>query len=113
MGQPMQAKLFKVQRPAEVLLFADCGTRPFIAAPNPLDYNDALYYTTNFMMNQPGIPAQDIGKLSGVTKTPWLKNRVPLTRHNKKINVAFCDGHGETVLESGFDKVRVSPYLPR
>src|SRR5439155_8012810 len=28
MGQPLQAKLGKVRKPSEVLLFADCGTRP-------------------------------------------------------------------------------------
>jgi len=113
MGQPLQAKLYtpRLYKPSEVLLFADCGTRPPIPQPNPLDYNDALYYTTNYMLNQsPAIPSADIGRLSGVMKTPWLKNRVPLARHNKKINVAFCDGHGETVLEHEFNKVRISPY---
>jgi len=123
MGAPLNAQLFKVRKPAEVLLYADCGTRPFTSANDPLDYNDSLYYTTNYMFNQPGITAADAGRLSGVMATGWLKNRVPLDRHGGKrfgagpvdvrdgrINVVFCDGHAETVLQSNFNKVRVSPY---
>src|SRR5262249_19029949 len=79
------AKFFKVRKPAEVLIFADCGVRPH-AGTNPLDYCDALYYTTNYMMNQSGIPTGDLGKLSGVAKVPWLKDRIPLERHGKKTN---------------------------
>jgi prepilin-type N-terminal cleavage/methylation domain-containing protein/prepilin-type processing-associated H-X9-DG protein len=110
-GQPMQAQLFKVQNPAEVLLFADCGTRPpRPGATIPLDLNDALYYTTNFMTNQSGITIEDIGRLSGVMKTAWLKDRVPLLRHRDKINIAFADGHGDTVLRANFKQVRISPY---
>jgi prepilin-type N-terminal cleavage/methylation domain-containing protein/prepilin-type processing-associated H-X9-DG protein len=123
MGQPLQAQLFKVKRSPEVLLFADCGTRPFTSGSNPLDFNDALYFTTNYMLNQPGTPADDIGKLSGIYKTPWLRDRIPLMRHGGKkngsamydvregkINVGFCDGHGETVQQSLMSRVRVSPY---
>jgi len=117
MGQPLQSKLGKVHRPAEVLLFADCGTRPH-TGNNPLDYNDALYYTTNYMFNAgSAITDANAGKLSGVMATGWLKDRVPLDRHGKrstpsagKINIGFCDGHADTVLQSDFGKVRVSPY---
>jgi prepilin-type N-terminal cleavage/methylation domain-containing protein/prepilin-type processing-associated H-X9-DG protein len=113
-GQPLQAKLTspRLYKPSEVMLFADCGTRPQKPATAPLDYNDALYYTTNYMVNQTGIPLGDLGRLSGVMKTPWLRERVPLQRHKDKINVAFADGHGETVLLSNFNQVRVSPYRP-
>jgi prepilin-type N-terminal cleavage/methylation domain-containing protein/prepilin-type processing-associated H-X9-DG protein len=127
MGQPLQAKLGKVRRPAEVLLFADCGTRPQDAGVNsssPLDFNDALYYTSNYMFNAgSSVSAGDAGKLSGVMNTSWLRDRVPLDRHggkqtgpapyqviNGKINVGFCDGHAETVQEAKFNQVRVSPY---
>jgi len=118
-GQPLQAKLGKVRKPAEVLLFADCGTRPHDPAMNnPLDYNDALYYTTNYMMNAGSgtITEPDVGRLSGIAKAPWLKGRIPLDRHGKltgnagKINIGFCDGHAETVLQGDFQRVRVSPY---
>jgi len=123
MGQPMQAQLFKVKRSPEVLLFADCGTRPYTGSGNPLDLPDALYYTSNYTMNQPGIPPDDIGKLSGSYKTPWHRDRIPLLRHGGKkngpatydvregrVNVGFCDGHGETVLQSQMKRVRISPY---
>jgi len=123
-GQPLQAKLFSVYKPAEVMLFADCGTRPNSGGSNPLDYNDALYYTTNYMTNQSGIPIDDMGRLSGVMKTGWLKTRVPLMRHGGKLtgtgkewdaiqgklNVAFADGHAETVQQGDFKRVRISPY---
>jgi prepilin-type processing-associated H-X9-DG protein len=109
-GQPLQAQLFKVSKPSEVLLFADCGTRPQKTGPNPLDFNDALYYTTNYMVNASGMTAEDIGRLSGVMKTPWLRERVPLNRHRDKINIAFADGHGDTVLRAHFNQVRISPY---
>ena len=118
MGQPLQAKLIKVHRPSEVLLFADCGTRPHDnSLSNPLDYNDALYYTTNYMLNTGGMTAADAGRLSGTMMASWLKGRVPLDRHNKvtngtggRVNIGFCDGHAETVLQSDFRKVRISPY---
>jgi len=124
MGQPLQAKLFKVQKPAEVMLYADCGTRPVQAGNNnPLDYNDALYYTTNYMMNQANIPKGDLGRLSGIYQVPWLRDRIPLDRHggrrtgdkpyqvrDGKINVGFCDGHGESIQQSDMTKVRISPY---
>jgi prepilin-type processing-associated H-X9-DG protein len=126
MGQPLNALLFKVRKSSEVLLFADCGTRPKSAVQNPsapLDHNDALYYTTNYMFNQSGITAGDAGRLSGIMNTPWLRERLPLDRHggkrtgslpyevrDGKLNVIFCDGHAETILQSKLDQVRVSPY---
>ena len=83
----------------------------------PLDYNDALYYTTNYMYNSGGVPVADEGKLSGTMMKSWLKGRVPLDRHMKvvgpndgKINVGFCDGHAETVIRGNFNQVRISPY---
>ena len=119
LGNPLGAFLNKVSRPAETMLFADCGTRPSNAAGTPLDKNDALYYTTNYMTGNGGSPAE-WGRLSGIAETSWLKERIPYQRHgatkinattfkNGRINVGFCDGHGETVLQSDFHKVRVSP----
>src|SRR5689334_11497334 len=126
MGQPLQAKLFKVQKPADVMLYADCGTRPQMPGLNqssPLDFNDALNYTTNYMFNQSGITADEAGKLSGVAKVSWLKQRIPWDRHggrrigslpadvrDGKINVGFCDGHGESIQQSDMNRVRISPY---
>jgi prepilin-type processing-associated H-X9-DG protein/prepilin-type N-terminal cleavage/methylation domain-containing protein len=114
MGQPLQAQLYKVHKPAEVLLFGDCGTRPFVGGfsedAQPLWSNQMLYYTTSSMFTGSTIPIEDAGRLSGVLKGLHTKDRVPLKRHNDKINVAFCDGHGETVLTSKFRDVRVTPY---
>src|SRR5688572_15665145 len=47
-GQPMQCKIQKVHRSSEVLLFADCGTRPQSQFGAELDNNEILYYTTNW-----------------------------------------------------------------
>jgi prepilin-type processing-associated H-X9-DG protein/prepilin-type N-terminal cleavage/methylation domain-containing protein len=123
-GLPLQAQMTKVSKPAETLLFGDCGVRNAPTSNTPLDLGDALYYTSNWMFSQAGIKPEDMGRLSGVLQTGWLKTRVPLLRHGGKpkpgageweasqgkINVAFCDGHAETVLQSDFRKVRVSPY---
>jgi prepilin-type processing-associated H-X9-DG protein len=32
------------------------------------------------------------------------------TTRDGKINVGFCDGHAETILQSDTKKVRISPY---
>ena len=134
-GAGMNAKLFRVQKPAEVLLYADCGTRPQVTATNPLDYNDSLYYSTNYQeFANPAVPDADMGRLSGIMKTQWLAARVPWERHggkqkgapgsqttalpdgtyatvrDGKISVGFCDGHAEAILQSDARRVRVSPY---
>jgi prepilin-type N-terminal cleavage/methylation domain-containing protein/prepilin-type processing-associated H-X9-DG protein len=112
-GLPMNGKFDRVRNAAEVLLIADCGVRYGSEAPpgTPLDRKDVLVYTTNWSV--PGNPAlkdEDKGRLSGVSKTSWLGGRIPWTRHRDKINVAFCDGHGETILKGDEQKVRVSPF---
>jgi prepilin-type N-terminal cleavage/methylation domain-containing protein/prepilin-type processing-associated H-X9-DG protein len=110
-GQPMGAKIDKVRRAAEVLLIADCGTRPNTGTPTTgLDRNDAVYYTTNYMVNNSSLSPNDYGKLSGVAQTPWLQKRIPWDRHKKKINVAYVDGHGETINQGDENRVRVSPW---
>jgi len=111
-GLPLNGKFDRVRNPAEVLLIADCGVRynPGDSVPGtPLDRRDAVYYTTNYM-SSPTVPQADLGRLSGVAKTPWLKDRIPYSRHRDKINVAFCDGHGETIQKGMESSVRVSPY---
>ena len=111
----MRAHFYKVAKPAETLLIADCGTRPNTSKGGEtettgLDRNDAVYYTTDWMDSQSSTPKQDLGKLSGVMQTPWLSARIPWDRHKNKINVAFCDGHGETIQKSDASKVRISPF---
>src|SRR6185295_19804777 len=84
-GQAMQAKLFKVQKPSEVLLYADCGTRPQRTSSFPLDMNDALYITTNYMMYASPVPKPEhMGRLSGIMQASWLGPRIPWDRHGGK-----------------------------
>ena len=113
-GEPLQSNFIKVYKPSATLLYADCGVRPDPSSAYQLDRTDVLAYTTNFMEFGTADPT-NMGTLAGVYQTSWLKGRIPLTRHgdpkkNPKINVAFCDGHAETVLMSDAKRVRVSPF---
>jgi len=119
-GQPLSGKLIKVYKPSEVLLFADCGSRPRgNSTGTPLDWTDILAYTTNYIEYSNSAPDEVKGTLEGIYLTSWLGGRIPLDRHsnvrqngivkNAKVNVAYADGHGETVLRDRFREVRVSP----
>ena len=80
-GLPLNGKFDKVRNSAEVLLIADCGVRygPGAAVPGtPLDRQDAVYYTTNYMTSSAGLTAEDYGRLSGISKTGWLQKRIGL-----------------------------------
>jgi prepilin-type N-terminal cleavage/methylation domain-containing protein/prepilin-type processing-associated H-X9-DG protein len=121
-GDAMGGRLDLVKDASDTLLFADCGVRPFNFASDQ-DRPDALYYTSNFMVFNGGDPNK-WGTLAGVLETTWLRGRIPLLRHDRtainpsiatpgrggKINVAFADGHGETVLYAYFSRVKVTPY---
>jgi prepilin-type processing-associated H-X9-DG protein len=117
---PFAGKLGRVRRSSEVMIFADCGTRPATSAnhTNPLDFNDSLNISTNFDVNNTGAGTYDHVTGSGqgpslynVLNTPWLGNRIPIQRHKGRINVVFADGHTETVpVGKAMLKVRVSPY---
>jgi prepilin-type N-terminal cleavage/methylation domain-containing protein/prepilin-type processing-associated H-X9-DG protein len=121
-GDALGAKLDQVKGASDTLLIADCGIRPFNFASD-LDRPDSLNYTTNYMVFNGGDPAK-WGTLAGIMETSWLRGRVPLNRHDAKalnpsnaspgrggkINVAFVDGHGETVLYDYFSRVKVTPY---
>jgi prepilin-type processing-associated H-X9-DG protein len=121
-GDALGARLDLVKDPSETLLFADCGVRPYDFSGD-LDRPDALYYTTNYMVYNGGDPNK-WGTLAGILETSWLRGRIPLQRHSTnalnpsrsgpgrggKINVAFADGHAETVLYDYFSRVKVTPY---
>jgi prepilin-type N-terminal cleavage/methylation domain-containing protein/prepilin-type processing-associated H-X9-DG protein len=134
-GQPLNAKLSSVYKPAETLLFADCGVRPtqtstgqIVNAPtssaNALDYSSVLAYSTNNVEGNSAVPDALKGTLEGVAQTGWLGRKIPYNRHGKarktgpdfwnyagaKVNVAFADGHAESVEPGNFKNVRVSPY---
>lgn len=116
-GQPLQARLDRVHRPTDTMLFADCGNRPDDRAPgavNPLDRFDTVYYTTHYAEYNGGV-AQNRGTLQGILETSWLSGRIPLDRHAKRpqnaiVNVAFADGHAASIGRGEFNKVRVSPF---
>jgi prepilin-type N-terminal cleavage/methylation domain-containing protein/prepilin-type processing-associated H-X9-DG protein len=130
LGQALGARLDKVYKPAEVLLFADCGVRP--AKPvntNEFDASDVLYITSNYQNAGRPLDPGEIGTLAGSMKCDWLGNKFPLDRHGGKmitapplggigkyaggrINVCFADGHAETVALEDFKRVRVSPFNP-
>jgi prepilin-type N-terminal cleavage/methylation domain-containing protein/prepilin-type processing-associated H-X9-DG protein len=118
---PLSGKLTKVRAQAEVLLFADSGNYPTGAEPSgtSLNYPDVLAITTNYDVNSSGAGAYD--GIAGSSQGPTLYNvlnytyflpKFPLLRHPiKKINIAFVDGHCESVAAGGDMKhVRVSPY---
>jgi prepilin-type N-terminal cleavage/methylation domain-containing protein/prepilin-type processing-associated H-X9-DG protein len=114
-GLPANGKFDKiVKNTSDILLLADCGVRYSGGSPpgTPLDRKDVVVYTTNFMtsMSSPKVPDEDLGKLSGVSKTIWLRDRIPWTRHRDKINIAFMDGHAEAVIKGDERRVRVSPW---
>jgi prepilin-type N-terminal cleavage/methylation domain-containing protein/prepilin-type processing-associated H-X9-DG protein len=106
-GQPLNCLIGKVYKSSDTLLFADCGNRPEVADAIPLDGNDVLYYSSN------GISPQRIaspGTLLGISQQTPLNLRIPYTRHHSKINIAFVDGHAESLGSDQFHRVRVSPF---
>jgi prepilin-type processing-associated H-X9-DG protein/prepilin-type N-terminal cleavage/methylation domain-containing protein len=139
-GLPLCCRLDRVYRSSEVLLFADCGTRPYDTSLNastsggtPLLFNDCLYYTTDGT-KAPAFGTNLTGTLWDIADTAGLRERIPVSpyafgksdRHiNSVINIAFCDGHVEAlgnkaivtstgtitpVANGDWRRVRVSPY---
>ena len=123
-GQPLGCKLSRVFNPSQTMLLAECGVRPGNGAGTTLDRNDALFYTTNFDNGGAEATGDVLNTLKATTTCGWLANRIPIkymgypgqvatqrARHaNNKIDIAFCDGHAESVGPDGFNRVRISPY---
>jgi prepilin-type processing-associated H-X9-DG protein len=126
-SQSLQCRIDKVAFPSQTLLFADCGTKPPHTSGNALDWNDGLYYTTNSIAGNSAFSSNPTlaYTLLGSAKISWLQKRIPATlpqsvtggapisindRHKGKINIAFCDGHAESVAVTDFARVRISPY---
>ena len=118
---PLAGEIDGIKAPSQTLLYADCGTRPEVnTSGNLIDDNNTVYYSTHFSWFG-GAPQEDLGYLSGVAQTDWLRNRIPSAaavndpqlesrdRHKSSVNIAFSDGHGASVAPEGWDKVRVSP----
>jgi prepilin-type processing-associated H-X9-DG protein/prepilin-type N-terminal cleavage/methylation domain-containing protein len=120
-GKPAGCKLSRIYKSSDTLLFADCGTRPQSGSiTSPLDYNDCLYYTTNYDGYAP-TKAGIGGYMSNIAQVSWLGNRIPLAaapenpghmdRHKGgKMNIAFCDGHVEALGFGDLARVRISPW---
>ena len=114
--RPLQCQFNKVNRPAEVLLLADCGTRPgrFGGGDPLLNYNDGLYYTTNYCGKYNLGDVATFGYLGGRIPLPNQWNGFSPSRHrSKRINVCFCDGHVSSFAASELNQVLVSPYAPQ
>jgi prepilin-type N-terminal cleavage/methylation domain-containing protein/prepilin-type processing-associated H-X9-DG protein len=131
-GAPLACRLDRVYKPGQVLLFADCGTRPFVVGTkaDPLTCNDGLYYTSDHCTGGTlwdlanNTPAQN-DMQARIPASPYSPNK--MDRHiNSMVNIAFCDGHVESLANKGmlsggnyvpapngdFLNVRISPYLP-
>ena len=126
LGAPLNAKLSSVYNSSDVLLYADCGTRPITQANGPLYENDDLYYSTDYF-NYAGVPSgKSLCTLGTLLKYTYAAGKVPIdstgyptqvpgakSRHShSRINIVFCDGHAETVASTDFDRVRISPFRP-
>jgi len=122
-GDALEGRLDRVKRSSETMLFADSGVRPYVINEPTLNRQDSLYWTTNYMVGNGGDPNL-WGTLAGIMQTPWLRTRIPLQRHANrainatnafqgrggKVNIGFCDGHAETVSQTDFARVKITPY---
>jgi prepilin-type N-terminal cleavage/methylation domain-containing protein/prepilin-type processing-associated H-X9-DG protein len=126
-GQSTNGKLAPVQAASETVLFGDWGTlRDSPRQGNFADWANMLVITTNFHADNADATPELLGTLAGVAETPWLAWKMPFQRHDSdgvnaergdvsvqeggKLNMAFVDGHGETVSRNDFERVRVSPF---
>ncbi len=117
---PLSGKLSQVRRSTEVLIFADCGVKPNVVGNVPLDFTDTLNITSNGSGNPTNSGAGAFDHIAGsgqgptlynILNTGYLGSRLPQQRHKGKLNIAFADGHAETVpFGKAMQKVRVSPY---
>jgi prepilin-type N-terminal cleavage/methylation domain-containing protein/prepilin-type processing-associated H-X9-DG protein len=126
-GDALGSRLDHVYKSSEVALFMDCGVRPYVGTTNLIDRRDSLWFTSNYDTSTGGIA----GTMEGAMQKDVLGARFPLNRHDShaklndisgtifrfdpkakagRINVAFCDGHADTVSRGDFSKVRISPY---
>jgi prepilin-type N-terminal cleavage/methylation domain-containing protein/prepilin-type processing-associated H-X9-DG protein len=103
-GKPLAGRLDRVAKPAETLLFADgCIRLPTAFTGAPLANPEVLVYTSSFVAG---------GTLRDVANDTLqsMGKKIPLQRHNKRINIGFADGHAETLGSDQWHRVRISPY---
>ena len=110
----LNGKLSRVRHSAEVMMFADRGTPTNLAIPTggqdfSIEDTSQLVYSTHYSGGGASDPVG--GTLAAIYQAGWLTKGIPLLRHDKRINVSFCDGHAETVPLGEFNRVKVSPYM--
>ena len=107
-GGPLNARFYKVHKPAETMLLADCGIRP---NPGGAKQNTAQLSRTDILMFTTHGTGGGTLKHLRDSKNPISGGKnIPWERHRGRINVAYCDGHVEGVLKGDAEKVRVSPF---
>jgi prepilin-type N-terminal cleavage/methylation domain-containing protein/prepilin-type processing-associated H-X9-DG protein len=107
-GIPLGGRFYKVHKPAETMLLADCGTRPTLPSnthtdPSPLMRSDILMYSSH---GAKGGTLKDLNEASNQD----FARKIAWDRHKGRIDVVFCDGHAETIQKGDAWKVRISPY---
>jgi prepilin-type N-terminal cleavage/methylation domain-containing protein/prepilin-type processing-associated H-X9-DG protein len=130
-GRPLEGRISRVPRAAETALFADMGVRPRFDGPTQttswnftklMQHSDVLVFSSDDFQSPrllPGMPAVT-DDVKGTMEFVFRTKKLPMDRHggkltgdkwrNGKINVAFVDGHAETILQDNLKKVRVAPY---
>jgi prepilin-type N-terminal cleavage/methylation domain-containing protein/prepilin-type processing-associated H-X9-DG protein len=118
-GAPLNGKLSKVADSTRTMLFADCGTRGDDGRMG-IENGQALAYSSHWTNDADGVTPFP-GTLHNMARASWMQNKIPLSRHDRKatdrvfngrgrINVAFVDGHAESVGYADFKMVKISPY---
>ncbi len=105
-GGPLNGRFYKVHKPAETLLLADCGVRP-----NPGGESQVGLMRTDLLMYSSHFTGGGTLKNLDTSKVPVSTTKnIPWERHRRRINVAFCDGHVDAIIRGDTERVRVSPY---
>ena len=138
-GNGANAKLTNVVDSSNTLLVGDHGTlrgqQSLLGGFQ--DHSNLLGYMSNYMHKNvdtnPEADPELWGTLAGAQQTGWLAWKQPIERHDPRairadwafedtdgveewrpeggtLNVAFADGHGETVKAAGFRDVKITPW---
>lgn len=121
LGKPIAGNLTRIGFPSDTLLYADCGTQPDNGSGgNLLVANNAIlvYTGSSWVTSTEG----ERGTLAGVwnpSNFAKFRDKLPIEgtpedqggndRHGSRINIAFADGHSETIKEQDAARVRLSP----
>jgi prepilin-type N-terminal cleavage/methylation domain-containing protein/prepilin-type processing-associated H-X9-DG protein len=108
LGWDFSIKMASVQRPAQIIMFADVGIITDAADSNPWVSQDTAYakYVKNADQERPSI-----NQWAGATffRSPeqynagaqtWCSASVPIARHSGMCNVGYIDGHAKAIKPS-------------